>query len=939
MSRFVVCIRAAASALALVLLLTLPAAAQLTSDGRYKGPLDQLNDPTDAGHPYSFRGIHAACFGSQRQGASVGGDYGDSYGGGETIASNDSGAGYWAVSDVLEGSYAIAFARIREFPRALFYNLNAGAKYVRYRNTPEYYPSAVFWRAPALFFGQQFQAFGSSVTSVSARVPGQFTPVRVTIHDGDINGPQIGPARLLVTNFADDNAACWSAGEVPTVPGHYYTAKFVNADDEFGAQSLQLFYSPGQCLAGDCFYGGKSWIADPVTNEPVEVAEPLKTVVGMDTDGITSTVYTSTAYLNEYLGATRMVPVNAGMCGQTFTARGNSVLAADFRIWNPCYVGGQLFIPDMQVAVFEGPGPDGTGVNQIGPTKYARTNWGINNGRTVVTWYPGEVPVAAGQSYYLRITPVPDSPGGFFQLWVTNEDEYAGGHAYLGQAFPLTPQAYDLSCMILEETSPGSATMAKVNLTNKSGAEFSSPDCTLRGSTTALIEWATPYTNSTGKLEYGSEKPYTDSVIVSTPSAAHSVTLTGLKPATLYHCRITAAAPGKRDAVSKDFAFFTEPETPNLLTNGDFETGSLTGWTLFGRRLPGLRNDRFVGDIRPHTGTYYVGGAWNDSPNTSPAGGAFQTVTVDPMQPVTLRGWLYTFQGYPAHDVNFSARYDSMCLGRIGIDPTGGTNPAASSVVWSMASSGQDWYDPNATGKYVDLALTVQPQSSSVTVFAEAGQIQIPGEAVPAQFGYCAYAWDDFHLSQAGVTQVEHLGDLTGLPDGLFVELHNLVVSANPIDAGAHYVQSLDRASGIRVESEDFLMRGTQATVQGRLSTRPSGERYLANATFTDQVPVSSPDALTTRVQWIGSTAMGLNNTGLLMRTTGVVTAIGSGFVMIGDGSPVADLKVDLTSAGGSYSVGQALCVIGVVQSELASPSTVKPVLRARDSADITVVN
>lgn len=924
--------KAAALVLAATLLATTAAVAQLTSDGRYKGPLHQLADPPD--HP-SNRGINTASFGAQRQGPSVGGDYGDSFGGGETFSGTP--VGYWALSDVLAGQYAIAFSRTHEFPRAMFFNLDAGAKFVTYRNAPEYYPSATFWRAPALFFGQQFQALGTSVTSVSARVPNNYMLVRVTIHDGDINGPQIGPARVMGTSYADDGMACWSAGEVPTTPGHYYTAKFVNDDDEFGQQSLQLFFSPGRCLMGDYYYGGKSWIADANTGEPVEVPDPIKTVIGMDTDGITSTVHTSTAYLNAYVGGTHDVDIAAGMCGQSFVAKGTSVLGADFRIWNPCIVSGQLILPTLQVAVFQGPGSDGGGANQIGPTKYTKPGIGYTGGRTVVTWYPGEVPVTPGQSYYMRISPAPNAQCGFMKVWVTNTDEYVGGQAYAGAIMPLTPQNYDLSCMILEETTSGSATMAKVNLTNKNGVLYSSPECTARGTTTATIEWATPQSSSTGKVEYSEGlPPYTQSFLDNAASGVHSVTLTGLKPATLYHCRITASAPGKRDAYSKDFAFVTEAETQNLLVNGDFETGNLNGWTLWGDQKPGIRSDNFIGGIRPHTGTYYVGGAWNSCcTNPSSDGGVYQQIPVNPNQPVTLRGWLYTYQGDPSQDAKFDSAYDLMCLGRVGIDPSGGTDPASGSVIWSTPTSGQDWYDPNFPGKYVDIALTVQPQSSLITVFTEAGQLRLAGQAKPTQLGYSAYAWDDLYLSQQATTQAASIGDLQGMPDGLVVAVSGVIVTAHPVDAGAHYVEAKDRAAGIRVESEDFLLRGTEVKVQGRLATKPSGERYLADATFPEQTFLGPLNAMFARNSWLGNPSEQLATVGLLMRTSGKVTSAGEGFIVISDGSSSSGLKVDTSTAPAAYAAGQTLTITGIVQLEGSSPETASVLLRARDSADV----
>lgn len=889
----------------------LPGHAVLT-DGRYKGPFDPLSDPNPSQGPSIF-GIADAPYGANKNG---GGSAFGNYDGGQTFGGGP--VGYWALTtDPGTFQMTLAFGPKYEFPRKFHFVLDNGAKFVLVRNVPEYYPGAGdYYKFPGGTFAQQFQALGPCVTSVAVHIPnGGTTKVAVTIHDGDVNGPQIGPVRYLEGGFANFAMACWSAGEVPTTPGHYYTAKFHEED----YLPLQLYFSAARCLVGSQYYGGKAW------KDGVEQPNPLEMVLGMDTDGISTTLNTSEAESERSLN-----PITPGVAGQTFTATGTSVIGGDFRIEGNYYddwLGARTYA-DVEVAVFESPGVDGLGVNQIGPTRLVKTKQG-SFGRTVFTWAPGDVPVVPGQSYYIRYTLEPGFPTGFFSLYTTNSNEYSGGDFYYGGL----QQNYDLAGSIWCEASPGSATMPKLEITNKAGQEFSSPQCTQRLTTSAKIEWATPVVASTGKVEYAENNPpYTSSVLDTSTSTTHSVILTGLKPGTEYHCRITASAPGYRDGMSRDFAFVTIPESPNLLVNPDFESGNLNGWTRYGRQLPGIRNyaalgGGFIGGVKAHGGNYYVGNEHNSCcTNPSGLGGVWQRVAVIPGQAVTFRGWLYTYQGDP-NVAEFDKGVDEMVTGRFGIDPTGGTDPGSPNIVWSIPSSGQDWYDPNARTKYVDFSVTTTPSSDHVTVYAEAGQLQVTVNP-PRAIGWNVYGMDDFSLSQSITPQLlAHLGEAAALPDGTLVTSNNVIVTAVASEIGANYVEDPNRSYGIRVDAATEPQRGDSVTVTGTLATRPSGERYLASASFTNATSSTEPVSLGAKNQSVSG--YGLSTVGLLMRTWGKVQSVGAGFIMLTDGSPAA-LKVDTTAAGGTYNVGEFYEVTGVVSLEGTSPANSEAVLHPR---------
>jgi hypothetical protein len=74
---------------------------------------------------------------------------------------------------------------------------------------------------------------------------------------------------------------------------------------------------------------------------------------------------------------------------------------------------------------------------------------------------------------------------------------------------------------------------------------------------TAVITWITNIA-SNSQCEYGTTTNYgTSSVTDETPAAAHSITLTGLDPATMYHCRVKSRSFNWNEAVSSDITFTT----------------------------------------------------------------------------------------------------------------------------------------------------------------------------------------------------------------------------------------------------------------------------------------------------------------------------------------------------------------------------------------------
>jgi parallel beta-helix repeat protein len=123
------------------------------------------------------------------------------------------------------------------------------------------------------------------------------------------------------------------------------------------------------------------------------------------------------------------------------------------------------------------------------------------------------------------------------------------------------------------------------------------------------------------------------------------------------------------------------------------------------------------------------------------------------------------------------------------------------------------------------------------------------------------------------------------------------------------YTEANDRSSGMRVEKPGHALAvGMRADVWGVVRTNADGERYIeASAAVQNGAGTVEPVGMTNKT--LGGTdwnydpvtgagqrgvedGVGLNNIGLLARTTGVVTAAGDDFFYIDDGTHARDASV-----------------------------------------------
>jgi hypothetical protein len=155
-----------------------------------------------------------------------------------------------------------------------------------------------------------------------------------------------------------------------------------------------------------------------------------------------------------------------------------------------------------------------------------------------------------------------------------------------------------------------------------------------------------------------------------------------------------------------------------LGTNLDFENG-LTGWTLWEKSAvelgypPGTPGEAGTGELACGTNWYYGITAYSGNcffgvaaNYKSKNGGAYQQISgVTPGQTYTLSAWIRTYMS-GRNDPN-ADQWSILCF--IGIDPTGGTDPLSSNIVWSDGEFSDDAW------KRIEVSAVAQ--SSIITIF------------------------------------------------------------------------------------------------------------------------------------------------------------------------------------------------------------------------------
>lgn len=123
-----------------------------------------------------------------------------------------------------------------------------------------------------------------------------------------------------------------------------------------------------------------------------------------------------------------------------------------------------------------------------------------------------------------------------------------------------------------------------------------------------------------------------------------------------------------------------------------------------------------------------------------------------------------------------------------------------------------------------------------------------------------------------------NIGDARTLPNNTPVYIEDAIITAGELEPGVSFAGSPDRSSGVKLITDRALMVGQRVSFIGMLS-RVDGEYQMADLEFLEMAPgtpiapllMNSTAIANDRTQTLNYA--GLNTTGLLVRTAGVVTS------------------------------------------------------------------
>ncbi len=175
------------------------------------------------------------------------------------------------------------------------------------------------------------------------------------------------------------------------------------------------------------------------------------------------------------------------------------------------------------------------------------------------------------------------------------------------------------------------------------------------------------YLDDGSNLSDGSTRPglrvATSSLPV--PASGAKVDVIGISSTTTVNSKIARLL---RPRCVSDLSYATGS---NHAINPGFEVGSLPNWTTYGR-VDGMQSGTWFGGVTARSGSWFVGSACNWDAKT---GGLYQRVITRPGRQYQAKVWSRIF---------WSGSYAASAQSRVGIDPNGGTDPAAASVLWSI---------------------------------------------------------------------------------------------------------------------------------------------------------------------------------------------------------------------------------------------------------------
>ncbi len=548
---------------------------------------------------------------------------------------------------------------------------------------------------------QEFIATGTSVAEVMLLSPNGGSQVRVTIRENDPWGSQIGPHSDETNGSLFPAFAGWAPGEVPTIPGRRYVVRF----DRLGTEP----WRPAISYRNNEYPNGAAWL-DGVYRPEVD----LRISVACRDDGFAKEYQVDNWWRSKSF--TDLV--------QTFVPQGDHLRIAQMML-----AGQESHL--MRVTVHEWNGQWPTG-DQIGPAKHGRMDANLKQG---VVWGPDEVPLTPGRAYAIRLVRVDGQPFAIYG----DSDDYSLGQAYFDG---LPDNGIDITgTLVTRERDLGEITVTNITCTAISATEILATFDTDVPTTSAVVyRTESPPFDAIAPVEEDQAPALSHQVVARnlTPGTTYQMYILAHNPGrNVYRSSWSSVAtPGTTAAFagrvysqigpvsgatvifeeadlaattneSGDFSFNGAPTghhrlrvekvahesatqevhvTPDGLGTTEIEilacsnmlagtdNNPIDGWTEFGE-FGGQWNS---GDwsINARTGPKWVGSVQNGSGGKK--GGIYRVISTQSGKDYIFGGWVLTKAWGTSYDP-----IPGLALARIGVDPTGGTDPDSPSVIWA----------------------------------------------------------------------------------------------------------------------------------------------------------------------------------------------------------------------------------------------------------------
>ena len=371
----------------------------------------------------------------------------------------------------------------------------------------------------------------------------------------------------------------------------------------------------------------------------------------------------------------------------------------------------------------------------------------------------------------------------------------------------------------------------------------------------------------------------------------------------------------------------------NLVKNPGFEFGTQDGygdisnptnWThqpsgdlsIIGQKGRFGHDDGFPGygwKVGGHTFTHYGGHVINGVGNIV-YGKVTQVVQVVKGQSYNIGAFVSTWM---SEDTAFNHPGGAIIPDRLTValdyDLNGGTTGTLGDALSGNAVTPFGSIDQWQIIKYNNVVAT----TSSITVILSYNM------NMQALGGYwCASRFDEVSVEQATGLDSNSIGFALGLTDGSPVLLKTKPITANFSEA--FYIEEMDRSAGIKVKITPpaTCVPNRTVDVKGVISTDTNGERIVTpdlSGGLSTPVIAAGPYPIFMTNKALGGAAfgptngvwqgVGLYNVGKLVTCYGYITARGSNYFYIDDGTNLSDgsgnmgVRVDVSKTGTNLSV------------------------------------